>query len=239
MQAIRTAKSKSLQTMRNKNTETSSPTTAASSGQDIQAHVAQSVGDITAPIRPRGEANVGPTKAVQPPSRPLRRPRTLPLRPARHRRVPTATRPPHQGGASLPAHAHIVSAVGRRGRRTEWVGATRWCGARPAGPRYARQERALASSVHRVGCHHEYISGIPAGVVRLGARLPPSPTRISRLLDLAVCPSPSPPPVSCPSAFVRSGPTGRESSFCRVLLTKHYGGRSRWGTAVQQRRGGA
>jgi len=76
--------------MRNTIKEKSSPTTATSSGQDIQAHAAQSDGDITAPIRPRGEANVGPTKAVQPPSQLIRRPRTPPPRPARHPRVPTA-----------------------------------------------------------------------------------------------------------------------------------------------------
>jgi len=91
MQVTRNAKIKSLQTMRNTSKEKSSPTTATSSGQDIQAHVAQSDGDITAPIRPRCEANVGPTKAVQPSSRPIRRPRTPPPRPVRHRRVPTAT----------------------------------------------------------------------------------------------------------------------------------------------------
>ena len=72
MQVTRNAKIKSLQRMRNTIKEKSSPTTATSSGQDVQAHVAQSDGDITAPIRPRGEANVGPTKAVQPPSQPIR-----------------------------------------------------------------------------------------------------------------------------------------------------------------------
>jgi len=94
MQVTRNAKIKSLQTMRNTIKETSSPTTATSSGQDIQAHVAQSDGDITAPIRPRGEANVGPTKAVQPPSQPIRQPRTPPPRPVRLPRVPTATDTP-------------------------------------------------------------------------------------------------------------------------------------------------
>jgi len=151
MQGTGNAKMKSLQTMRNTIKETSNPSTANSSGQDIQVHVAQSDGDITAPIRPWGEANVGPTKAVQQSSWPIRRPRTPPFRPARHQRDPTAPRPPHQGRASPPAHAHSVSAVGWRGRRTEWVGATRWCGARPAGPRYAGPERAVASSVHLVG----------------------------------------------------------------------------------------
>ena len=77
--------------MRDTIEEKSSPTTAISSGQDIQAHVAQSDGDITVPIRPRGEANVGPTKAVQPSSRPICRPRTQQPRPARHRRGSTAT----------------------------------------------------------------------------------------------------------------------------------------------------
>ena len=91
MQVTRNAKIKSLQTMRNTIKEKSSPTTATSSGQDIQAHVAQSDGDITAPIRPRGEANIGPTKAVQPPSQPIRQPRTPPPRTVRHPRVPTAT----------------------------------------------------------------------------------------------------------------------------------------------------
>jgi len=91
MQVTRNAKIKSLQTMRNTSKEKSSPTSATSSGQDIQAHVAQSDGDITAPIRPRGEANVGPTKAVQPPSEPIRQPRTPPPRPVRLPRVPTAT----------------------------------------------------------------------------------------------------------------------------------------------------
>jgi len=64
MQVTRNAKIKSLQTMQNTIKEKSSPTTATNSGHDIQAHVAQSDGDITAPIRPRGEANVGHTKAV-------------------------------------------------------------------------------------------------------------------------------------------------------------------------------
>jgi len=93
MQATSDAKLKSLQTMRNTIKEKSSPTTATSSGQDIQAHVAQSDGDITAPIWPRGEANVRPTTAVQPSSRPIRRPRTPPPRPARHQRDPTAPGP--------------------------------------------------------------------------------------------------------------------------------------------------
>jgi len=91
MQDTCSAKINLLQTMRNTINENSSQTTATSSGQDTQAHVAQSDGDITAPIRPRGETNVGPTKAVQPPSRPIRRPRTPPPRPARYRRYPTAT----------------------------------------------------------------------------------------------------------------------------------------------------
>jgi len=91
MQGTRNEKIKSLQTMRKTIKEKSSPTTATSSGQDIQAHVAQSDGDITAPIRPWGKANVGPTGAVQPSSRPIRRPRTPPPRPARHQRDPTAT----------------------------------------------------------------------------------------------------------------------------------------------------
>jgi len=93
MQGTCEAKIKSLQTMRNTIKEISSPTTASSSGQDIQAHVAQSDGDITAPIRPRGEANGGPTKAVPPPSRPIRQPRTPPPRPVRHPRVPAAKGP--------------------------------------------------------------------------------------------------------------------------------------------------
>jgi len=194
MQVTRSARNKSLQTMRNTIKEKSSPTTATSSGNDIQAHVAQSGGGITAPIRPRGEANVGLTKAVQPSSRPIRRPRTPPPRPARHHRDPTATRPPHQGRASPPANAHSVSAVGRRGRRTERVGATRWCGARPAGPRDAGPKRAVASSVHRVGRLREYINGNPAGVVRLGAHRRPSTSRIRSLLVLLVCPPPPPPP---------------------------------------------
>jgi len=184
MQGTRNAKIKSLQTMRNTIKEKPSPTTATSSGQDIQAHVAQSDGDITLPIRPRGKANVGPTNAVHPSSRPIRRPRTPRPRPARNQRDPTATQPPHQGRASPPAHAHSVSAVGRRGRRTEWVGATRWCGARPAGPRYAGPERAVASSVHRVGRYSEYISGVPAGVFRLGSHRRPSIARIRCLLVL-------------------------------------------------------
>jgi len=91
MQATRNARIKSLQTMRNVITEKSSPTTATSSGQDIQAHVCQSDGHITATIRPEYEANVGPTKAVQPPPRPIRRPCTPPPRPARHLMIPTAT----------------------------------------------------------------------------------------------------------------------------------------------------
>jgi len=91
MQVTRKAKIKSLQTMRNTIEEKSSPTTATSSGQDVQAHVAQSEGDITPPIRPRGEANVGPAKAVQPSSRPIRLPRTPQPRSARHQRDPTAT----------------------------------------------------------------------------------------------------------------------------------------------------
>ena len=91
MQGTRNEKIKSLQTMRNTIKEESSPTTATSSGQDIQAHVTQSDGDITLPIRPRGKANVGPTNAVHPSSRPIRRPRTPPPRPARHQRDPTAT----------------------------------------------------------------------------------------------------------------------------------------------------
>jgi len=84
MQLTRNAKIRSLQTMRNTIEEKSSPTTATSSGQDVQAHVAQSEGDITPPIRPRGEANVGPTKAVQPSLRPIRLPRTPPHRLARY-----------------------------------------------------------------------------------------------------------------------------------------------------------
>ena len=91
MQATRNSKITSLQTMQNTIKKKSSPTTATSSGQDIQADRAQSDGDITAPILPRGEANLGPTKAVQPPSQSIRRPRTPPSRPARHRRGPTAT----------------------------------------------------------------------------------------------------------------------------------------------------
>jgi len=91
MQAILNAKSKSFGTMRNTITETSSPTTGTSSGQDIHAHVGQSHGDITATIRPRGKAIVGPSKAVQPLARPIRRSRTPPSGPSRHRRVPTAT----------------------------------------------------------------------------------------------------------------------------------------------------
>jgi len=193
MQATRNAKIKSLQTMRNTIKEKSSPTTATSSGQDIQAHVGQSDGDITATIRRRGEANEGPTKAVQPPPRPIRRSRTRPPGPARHARVPTATRPPHKGRASPPAQVHSVSAVGKTGHMTEWVGATRWCGARPSDPRYAGPERAAASSVHRVGRDHEYISGIPAGVFRLGAHRPPSPARNRRILNLVGClPPPAP-----------------------------------------------
>jgi len=94
MQGTGNAKIKSLQTMRNTIEEKSSPTTATSSGQDIQVLVAQSDGDITAPIRPRGEANAGPTKAVQPSLWPIRRPRTPPFRPARHQSNPTATGPP-------------------------------------------------------------------------------------------------------------------------------------------------
>ena len=90
-QATRYAKIKSLHTMRNTIKEKSSPTTATSSGQDISAHVGQSNGDSTATIRPRREANVGPTKAVQALARPIRRPCAPPPGPARHRRVPTAT----------------------------------------------------------------------------------------------------------------------------------------------------
>jgi len=66
MQGTGNAKMKSLQTMRNTIEEKSSPTTATSSGQDIQVLVAQSDGDTTAPVRPWGEANAGPTKPVQP-----------------------------------------------------------------------------------------------------------------------------------------------------------------------------
>jgi len=190
MQAICNAKIKSLQTMRHTINEISSPTTATSSGQDIQAHVGQSDGDITATIRPPGEPNVAPTKAVHLPARPIRRPCTPPPGPARHRRAPTPTRPLHQGRACPPALAHSGSAVGRRGRRTEWVGATRRCRARPAGPRYAGLERSAASPVHWGGRDHEYISGIPAGVVRLGNQRRPSPAGIRRLLDLVRCPSP-------------------------------------------------
>jgi len=91
MQATRNAKIKSLQTMRNTIKEFSSPTTPTSSGQDIQAHLAHSDGDITATIRSPGEANLGPTKTVQPPPRPIRRPHTPPPGPACHPRVPTAT----------------------------------------------------------------------------------------------------------------------------------------------------
>jgi len=91
MQATRNAKNQVPPNNAKYSQRKLSPTTATSSGQDIQAHVGQSDGDITATIRPRGEANVGPTKAVQPPSRPIRRPRTPPPGPARHRRVPTAT----------------------------------------------------------------------------------------------------------------------------------------------------
>ena len=105
MQVTRNAKIKSLQTMRNTSKEKSSPTSATSSGQDIQAHVAQSDGDITAPIRPRGAANVGPTKAVQPPSQPIRQPRTPSPRPVRLPRVPTATDTPRA----------TVLLLGRRG----------------------------------------------------------------------------------------------------------------------------
>ena len=91
MQGSCNAQIKSLQTMRNTIKEKSSPTTATSRGQDIQAHVAQLDGDITAPIWQRSESNVWHTKAVQPSSRPIRRPRTPPPRPARHQRDPTAT----------------------------------------------------------------------------------------------------------------------------------------------------
>jgi len=91
MQVTRNTEIKSLQTMRMTIKENSSPTTATSSGRDIQAQVCQLEGDITATIRPRGEANVGPTKAVQPPAQPIRRPRTPAPGLARHPRVPTAT----------------------------------------------------------------------------------------------------------------------------------------------------
>jgi len=91
MQATRNAKIKTLQTIRNTIKEKSSPTTATSSAQDIRAHVGQSHGDITSTILPRDEANVGPTKAVGPQARPIRRPRTPPPGPARHRMVPTTT----------------------------------------------------------------------------------------------------------------------------------------------------
>ena len=73
------------------NQRISSPTTATSSRQDIQAHGGQSDGDITATIRPLGTANVGPTNAVEPRSRPICRPHIPPPGPARHRRVPIAT----------------------------------------------------------------------------------------------------------------------------------------------------
>jgi len=140
MQGTRNATIKSLQTMQNTIKEKSSPTTATRSGQDIQAHVAQSDGDITAPIRPRGEANLGPTKAVQPPSQSIRRPRTPPPGPARHRMVPAAARSSNHGRASPPAPSNSVRAVGRGGSTTQWVGATRRRGARGAGPLYPGPE---------------------------------------------------------------------------------------------------
>jgi len=84
-------KAKSLQTMRNTIKEKSSLTIASSSGQNIQTHLGQSHGDITSTIRPRDEANVGPTKAVQPPARSIHQPRAPQPGASRHWRVPTAT----------------------------------------------------------------------------------------------------------------------------------------------------
>jgi len=93
MQATRNTKIKSLQKMRNTIREQSSLTTATSGGQENQAHVGHSDGDITAIVRPRGEASIGPTKAVLPPTRPIRRPRTPPPGPALHLGVPNRHNP--------------------------------------------------------------------------------------------------------------------------------------------------
>jgi len=204
MQVTRNAKIKSLQTMRNTIKEKSSPTTATSSGQDIQAHVAQSDGDITAPIQPRGEANVGPTKALQPPSQPIRQPRTPPPRTVRHTRVPTATRPPHQGRASPPAHAHSVSAVGRGGpqdrvgRRHMVVrgapGRSSVRGAR-AGRRVVGPPRGTSSLVHQRhpgGC-------CPSRGSSSAIHRPPPPLVGPRRLP------PPPPPGGCPAALAYGG----------------------------------
>jgi len=94
MQATSHAKTKYLQTMRITIKNRSSPTTATSSGQDIQAHVGQSHDNITSTIRPRGEATVGPPNAVQPQARHIQRPRTPPPGTARHQMVQTTTQAP-------------------------------------------------------------------------------------------------------------------------------------------------
>jgi len=63
--------------------------------------------------RPRGEANVGPTKAVQPPAQPIRQPRTPPPRPVRLPRVPAATEGSAQFGTPSPVNPAIWSSLGR------------------------------------------------------------------------------------------------------------------------------
>jgi len=85
------------------------PTNTTTSCQDIQAHVGQSHGDITSTIRPRGEANEGPTKAVQPLARPIRRPRTPP---------PRAFPPPEgPNRRNRPTQAHVRGRLPRGGAR--------------------------------------------------------------------------------------------------------------------------
>jgi len=230
MQATRNARIKSLQTMRNVITEKSSPTTATSSGQDIQAHVCQSDGHITATIRPEYEANVGPTKAVQPPPRPIRRPCTPPPRPARHLMIPTATRPPHQGRASPPAPSHSVRDVGSRGRTTEWVGATRWCGAQPADPR----QRGQRGPLHRRSTGWDVIASTSAESQRVlcpsGPFVHHSPPASADCWTSSIALPPA--SAGCPSALSWGGPAGTVLSSCRVCLVHHDGTRSRRERAV-------
>ena len=79
--------------MRNKINENSSPATATISGQDVRAHAGQALVKITSTIRLQHVASAGPEKAVQPPTRPIRRPRTPPPGPSPHCRAPNATEP--------------------------------------------------------------------------------------------------------------------------------------------------
>jgi len=154
--------------------EISSPTTATSSGQDIQAHVAQSDSDITAPIRPRGEANVGPTKTVQTLSQPIRRPHTLPPRPARHRRDPTATGTA-PGRGTGPRHARTSTqrarggcvAHARRGGRRLSLGDLSGCPALSrdrvcfATPPISRCAPHFSHCIRRLGAAHEMTNKRP------------------------------------------------------------------------------